>query len=133
MDHALHTRSIQIGRILLGVYFLLPGIMKITFWGMHVQLMQHHNIAFTEPLLAIAAVANIGLGLLLIFNRYVRFAAYACVVYIVMINIGLHDFWNFTGIEAEHETQNFVKNLGILAGLLVLAGYSRRSSDPSGA
>jgi putative oxidoreductase len=129
MDHAIHTRSIQIGRILLGVYFLLPGLMKIAAWGMHIELMQHHNIAFTEPLLAIATAANIGLGLLLIFNRYVRLAAYACVAYIVVINFNLHDFWNFTGIEAEHETQNFVKNLGILAGLLVLAGYSRLTSD----
>jgi putative oxidoreductase len=27
-------------------------------------------------------------------------------------------------MEGAHELQNFVKNLGILAGLLVLAGYS---------
>jgi len=37
----------------------------------------------------------------------------------------LHDFWNFSGVEGGHELQNFIKNLGILAGLLVLAGLSR--------
>jgi putative oxidoreductase len=51
-------------------------------------------------------------------------ATYGCVAYIVVINFTLHDFWNFEGMEGAHELQNFVKNIGILAGLLVLAGYS---------
>jgi putative oxidoreductase len=54
----------------------------------------------------------------------VRFCALGFVVYILVINMMLHDFWNFTGIIAAHELQNFIKNLGILAGLLVLAGIS---------
>jgi putative oxidoreductase len=40
---------------------------------------------------------------------------------IVLINANLHDFWNYAGIERAHEYQNFFKNLGIFAGLLVLA------------
>ena len=39
------------------------------------------------------------------------------------INIFMHDFWNtYEGLSSEHETQNFVKNLGIIAGLLYVAG-----------
>ena len=38
------------------------------------------------------------------------------------INIVMHDFWNvYEGLSQAHETQNFVKNLAIMAGLLVLA------------
>jgi putative oxidoreductase len=34
----------------------------------------------------------------------------------------MHDFWNFSGDPSQaHETQNFVKNLGIAAGFLILA------------
>jgi putative oxidoreductase len=41
---------------------------------------------------------------------------------ILLINVNLHDFWNaYEGVNPERETQNFVKNLGILAGLLILA------------
>jgi len=44
---------------------------------------------------------------------------------IILINLNLHDFWNiYEGVDARHETQNFVKNLGILAGLLALAAVS---------
>jgi putative oxidoreductase len=34
----------------------------------------------------------------------------------------LHDFWNtYEGVNSTHEMQNFFKNLGIFAGLLLLA------------
>ena len=124
MNAQTHLTAITIGRILLGVYFLLPGIMKIVEWDRHISLMQHHDIGYTAPLLLIATGANILLGVLLMANQQVRLAAYGCVAYIVVINFTLHDFWNFEGMEGAHELQNFVKNLGILAGLLVLAGYS---------
>ena len=118
--------ALHIGRVLLGLYFIVPGISKFADWERHIQLMQHHDIGFTAPLLAVAGVANIILGVLLIANRQLVFAAYVCVFYVLIINFSLHDFWNFTGIEAMHETQNFVKNLAILAGLLVLAGQAQR-------
>ena len=91
---------------------------------MHIDLMTRHNIPFADPLLFIAGVANLALGGLLIANRYVGYAAYGCVAYILVINVSLHDFWNFSGMEGAHETQNFVKNLGIMAGCLVLAGFT---------
>jgi putative oxidoreductase len=55
-------------------------------------------------------------------NRQVVVCALGFFVMILLINVNLHDFWNvYEGVNPERETQNFVKNLGILAGLLVLA------------
>jgi putative oxidoreductase len=112
------------GRILLALYFLLPGLMKFVAIPAHVAMMETHGIANAEPLLLIAGAAQLIGALLLLANRFVRVAALGCVAYILVINGLMHDFWNFTGIKAAHETQNFIKNLGILAGLLVLAGMS---------
>ena len=40
----------------------------------------------------------------------------------LVINLFMHDFWNvYEGLSQAHETQNFVKNLAIMAGLLALA------------
>ena len=114
------------GRILLGLYFVLPGIAKFLNWQNHIDLMQHHNVPFTAPLLLLAGIANLLLGFMLLTNCFVRLAAYGCVLYILVINFNLHDFWNFSGMEGAHETQNFVKNLGILAGCLVLAAFSAK-------
>ena len=126
MDHERQSLAVHIGRVLLGLYFLVPGISKFTAWDKNIELMQHHNMSYVEPLLVIAGITNIVLAVLLLANRYVALAAYASVLYVIVINLNLHDFWNFTGLEAKHETQSFVKNLAILAGLLVLAGTSKR-------
>ena len=128
----LDNAALIIGRSVLGLYFIGPGIAKFLDWQMHVDLMTHHNVPFIQPLLFIAAIANLVLGGLLISNRLVWLAAYGCVAYIIVINFYLHDFWNMVGIEAKHETQNFFKNIGILAGCLMLASYSRvRDNDTS--
>ena len=113
------------GRFLLGLYFLVPGLMKFAAPDMHVALMEAHNVPMAEPLMWVAAVANVAGGLLLISGRHVCLTALGLVVYIVLVNVLLHDFWNdHEGVSAEREMQNFIKNLGILAGLLVLAGHS---------
>jgi putative oxidoreductase len=40
----------------------------------------------------------------------------------LLINVFMHDFWNdYPGGNAQHELQNFIKNLGIFAGLVRLA------------
>lgn len=113
-----------IGRSLLALYFLLPGVAKLMSPETQLELMQLHNIPAALPLLYIAGLAQVGGALLLLTNRYVRFTAYGFVLYSLIINILLHDFWNFTGIEGLHEAQNFFKNLGVLAGLLILASTS---------
>lgn len=116
------------GRSLLALYFLLPGVAKILSPDTQLSLMQHHNIPSALPLLYIAGCAQIIGAVLLLTNRHVRFAAFGFVLYIIIINTLLHDFWNFSGMEALHETQNFFKNLGVLAGLLILASVSPKRS-----
>ncbi|MDZ7824984.1 MAG: hypothetical protein U5R48_01820 [Gammaproteobacteria bacterium] len=44
----------------------------------------------------------------------------------LVISLFMHDFWNMeAGLEQAHETQNFVKNMAILAGLMCVAGMPR--------
>ena len=46
-----------------------------------------------------------------------------------IINLGMHDFWNVYEGEPSSRDTNFVKNLAIFAGLLVLGGTSQDSTD----
>ena len=123
------------GRVLLGLYFLLPGIAKFADWERHVALMETHEMAMIPALLAIAGVVQIIGGLSLILNKHVVVCALGFAVMILLINANLHDFWNvYEGVNAERETQNFVKNLAIFAGLLVLAAaHMTPVDDPAGA
>jgi putative oxidoreductase len=49
---------------------------------------------------------------------------------VLLINFNLHDFWNvYEGVSAKHESQNFYKNLGVFAGLLLLAAVNMEDSS----
>ena len=119
-----------VGRVLLGLYFLLPGIAKFADWERHVALMETHEMAMIPLLLVVAGVVQIIGGLSLILNKHVVVCALGFAVMILLINANLHDFWNvYEGVNAERETQNFVKNLAIFAGLLVLAAANMTPVD----
>ena len=122
--------SITIGRFLLGLYFFIPGIRKFTESDQLTAYMQSHDIAFASQLLWVAGVTSVIGGILLMSGRYVKLAAYGFVIYVLLINLMLHNFWDVSDDMVAREMQNFVKNLAIVAGLLVVAGcaLSRRLS-----
>tara|TARA_Y100000816_G_scaffold8019_1_gene5070 strand:- start:556 stop:972 length:417 start_codon:yes stop_codon:yes gene_type:complete len=120
--------SITLGRVLLGLYFLLPGILKIPTYAGTNEYMLLHNIPLAGVLLPITIVLQIVLGVMLIIGYRIRESALTLAVVTIFINIGMHDFWNeYPNTDAGHETQNFVKNLGIFAGLLALSATNKVS------
>lgn len=115
------------GRFLLGLYFVLPGVMKVTGYTDTLTLMVSKGVPFAAVLLPLTIVIQIGLGLMLIFGKQLRFSALVLFGLTIVINIYIHNFWALQGDPSYgHELQNFVKNLGIAAGLLVLS--SKQSS-----
>ena len=120
--------SITTGRMLLGLYFLYPGITKIPSYDFMVEYMTLHNIPLINILLPLTIVLQIVLGLMLITGYRIKEPALILATLTIFINVGMHDFWNtYPGTDAGHEMQNFVKNLGIFAGLLVLSASNNVS------
>ena len=113
---------ITFGRMLLGLYFLLPGISKIPTFASTTEYMLLHNIPLVNILLPVTIVLQVGLGVMLIIGYRIKESALILAALTIFINIGMHDFWNdYPNTDVGHETQNFVKNLAIFAGLLVLS------------
>ena len=122
----------HVGRIFLALYFLIPGISKFTSWNTSVALMEAHNMKMIPTLLAIAGIAQVVGSISLLLNRYVVICALGFAVMTLLINFNLHDFWNsYEGVNPERELQNFYKNLGIFAGLLLLAAVNIEQPDKS--
>ena len=120
--------SITTGRMLLGLYFLYPGITKIPKYDFMVEYMTLHNIPLINILLPLTIVLQIVLGFMLITGYRIKETAIILATLTIFINVGMHDFWNtYPGTDAGHEMQNFVKNLGIIAGLLVLSASNNVS------
>ena len=118
--------SIVTGRSLLGLYFLVPGIRKFTESDKLLTYMQSHDIPFAAQLLWFAGAVSIIGGIFLMAGRHVKIVSYGFVVYVLLVNFMLHDFWTLSPDLVAHELQNFIKNLAVIAGLLVLAGYARQ-------
>ena len=122
----------HVGRIFLALYFLIPGISKFTSWNTSVALMEAHNMKMIPFLLAIAGIAQLVGSISLLLNRYVVICALGFAMMTLLINFNLHDFWNtYEGVNSDHELQNFYKNLGIFAGLLLLAAVNMEQTDKS--
>ena len=112
------------GRILLGLYFLVPGLMKIPGFDNMVAYMTQHGVPLVVPLLVVTTVLQIVGGLALIAGWQTRLFAFLLSGLTLVINLYMHDFWNvYDGADQGHEMQNFIKNLGIFAGLLILAAH----------
>ena len=115
----------HVGRIVLALYFLIPGISKFVSWNTSVALMEAHNMKMIPILLATAGIAQIVGSISLLLNRYVVICALGFAVMTLLINFNLHDFWNtYEGVNPDRELQNLYKNLGIFAGLLLLAAVN---------
>ncbi|MDT0595972.1 DoxX family protein [Glaciecola petra] len=120
----LENISILIGRVLLGLYFLLPGIQKVLQFDTMLAYMTRHEVPFTQMLLVITLVLQIVAGLALISGFKVKVFAFSLAILTLIINFYMHNFWSLPeGGDVARETQNFVKNLGIFAGLMVLSGF----------
>ncbi len=119
--HHIESGCLLLGRFLLGLYFIVPGFSKIFGWEGTVAYMAQQNVPFIEPLLVITIIVQLGAGAALIIGFQGQIAAFLLAGLTFMINIFMHNFWNFPEADQPHEMQNFIKNLAIMAGLLVIA------------
>lgn len=111
------------GRALLGLYFVVPGLMKIAQFTAMSAYMSQHGVPAIPVLLVLTIVLQVGGGIALVIGYRAQMMALLLAGLTLAINVFMHDFWNlYEGLDQAHETQNFIKNLGIMAGLLFVAG-----------
>ena len=112
------------GRIILGLYFIVPGgLMKIVNYQGTADYMAAHGMFMIPFFLVLTIIIQLGAGAALIAGYKAQIAAFLLAGLTLVISLVMHDFWDVAdALQRGHETQNFVKNLGIIAGLLVLSG-----------
>ena len=119
---ALSRLFIPAGRIVLAVYFLLPGLMKFTQYDMHVEYMASHGMFWIPFFLILSGVIQVGGAAALFAGYQVQVVAFVLAGLTFVISLVMHDFWTMAeGLQRSHETQNFFKNMGIMSGLLILS------------
>jgi putative oxidoreductase len=64
------------GRVLLGLYFVIPGLLKVSGFAGTLSYMKLHGVPLAMPLLLLTIPLKVGAGLALIANWHVRTAAF---------------------------------------------------------
>ena len=120
----IHPLLATTGRVLLGLYFILPGISKILGWDNTAALMTEKGMVLVPVFLPLTIVLQIGGGLALALGFRTKLIAFVLAGLTLAISVVIHNFWARAPgeLQTAHELQNFVKNLAIMAGLLGYAG-----------
>ena len=122
-----------VGRVLLGLLFLVYGVIKITSIAGTTGYMAKQGLPAPELFAWGAALIELIGGALVIIGWQTRRVAWALAVYtLVATGIG-HRFWDFEGAARGPQMANFFKNLSIVGGfvMLALAGPGSASIDKS--
>jgi putative oxidoreductase len=113
-----------VARILLSAIFVLSGFAKLTDPGGAMGYMEKAGIDNPEPLLYIAAVAEILGGLAVLLGLFTRLGAAGLFLYMAVITVIMHKFWgNMPADAAKMQMVQFMKNLCIMGGLAMVVAF----------
>lgn len=114
--------ALTVGRVLLSLIFLLSGINKFSDWSSSAAYMQSQGMGWVPFFLAMAGAIEVFGGLSLMTGTFTRLGAFLLFLYLIPVTFVFHDFWSLQGAERQMQMINFLKNLGLMGGLLVVAG-----------
>lgn len=109
-----------LGRALLGALFLVSGINKIFAFSYVAGWMASTGLPLAGLLLAITIVIEVGGGLLLITGVQARWAALVIALFLIPVTFVFHAFWSADAAHFQDQLTNFLKNVSILGGMLVV-------------
>ena len=121
---ALYTGLLPfLARLLICAIFVQGALGKITGWSGQAEYMASHGMRFIQPLLAAALVVEV-LGVLALLTGYqARLMASLMFIYLAIVSVMLHNFWALSGMSAGANQTAFMKNLGIMGGLLLISAF----------
>ena len=109
-----------LGRILLAALFLVSGVNKILGYDGVVRYMASAGMPLPEILLPLDRPLEIGGGIALIVGFRTGWAAFGLIVYTLIATYYFHNFWALEGQQAVMQRNQFLKNMAVIGGLLIV-------------
>jgi putative oxidoreductase len=82
------------------------------------------GVPFANVLVPISGVLALAGGLSVATGFYAKWGAWALVLFLVPVTLGMHQFWNLSDAGQRHiQLSMFAKNVSMLGGALILACY----------
>lgn len=106
-------------RILLSLMFIDSCADKLMHWDFYVGETAAKHIPLPPFALSLAALAEFLGSVALITGIGIRFGTFALAGYTFIVNFYYFDFWNQVDVAAIMARKEFLKNIAVVAGLLV--------------
>ena len=115
-----------ISRLLISAIFVQGALGKIMGWSGQASYMQSHQLParLIPAMLGMALLIEAGGVLSLLVGWKARAAAFVMFLYLGMVSVLLHNFWALHGASVGGMQTQFLKNVGIMGGLLMITASS---------
>mgnify|MGYP000026373259 CR=1 FL=1 len=123
MCNALKQYGPLIGRILLAVIFIMSGYNKIGGFEQTAGYMASKGLPMADILLLLTIVIELGGGIMIALGLYARWAAAIVFLFLIPVTLVFHAPWSSPLAEVQMQTIQFMKNLGIMGGMLYIAAF----------
>ena len=123
MSESMQNGISLVGRILLGLIFLMSGFGKITDFEGTSGYMAAYNMPAIPILLTGAIVFLLAGSLSLILGFKARLGASLLIIFLIPASLIFHAFWTLEDMEQRMQMINFMKNLSIMGGLLTIIAH----------
>lgn len=123
MNTSIQNFTVLAGRILLGLLFVLSGFGKIAGFEGTVGYIAAQNLPLPTVLAVLTILVELGGGLALVTGFYTRRSALVLAAFTLLTAFVFHAFWAAPEAARMMQQINFLKNLSIAGGMLVLAAF----------
>jgi putative oxidoreductase len=122
-----------VGRVLLAVIFIISGFGKIPGFEGTVGYIASKGLPMPQLVAVGTIVVELGGGVLLAIGYKARWAALALAVFTLLAAVIFHNFWAVEAAQKMAQQINFLKNIAITGGMLMVfaSGPGRYSVDKS--
>jgi len=109
-----------IGRVALGTIFIFSGFGKLMAWSGTAAYSASKGVP--QILLVIATALELLGGISVVTGFKARWGALALLVFLVPVTLVFHGFWGLPADQQQAQMVEFLKNLSIGGGLLIVLG-----------
>jgi putative oxidoreductase len=121
--------QLLLGRVLLSAIFILSGLGKLPHFQAVAGMMAAKGIPLASVALVVTLFIEIGGGLLVLTGYKAKFAALVIALWLIPVTLVFHHFWGIPADQQQEQMVNFLKNVAIMGGLLVLAYVSPEKAE----
>ncbi|MGI9025509.1 MAG: DoxX family protein [Burkholderiaceae bacterium] len=116
-----HPAIALVGRILLALIFVVSGFGKVMNYGGTAAYMASAGLPMVGLLLPLTIAVELGGGLLIAFGLFTRPVAIIVFLFLIPVSLAFHHFWDVPAAQAMTQQIQFMKNVAIMGGMLMLA------------